>query len=82
MHCLAAITVTMRLVHNNTQTSTRMHRLTAIIVIMRLVHKNTQTSTLIHGLERMAVSIGLNLPRKKNTTYTFLSIPAHSLVFV
>ncbi len=32
---------------------------------MRLVHENTQTTTSMHGLQRMAVRIGLNLPRKQ-----------------
>jgi len=45
MHRLAAITVTMCLVHGSTQTSTRMHRLAAITVTMRLVQAQTHTLT-------------------------------------
>jgi len=45
MHRLAAITVSMCLVHKNTQTSTRMHSLAAITVTMRLVQALSHTPT-------------------------------------
>jgi len=43
MHHLAAITVTIRLVHKTAPTSTRMHSLAAITVSIRLVQTKTHT---------------------------------------
>jgi hypothetical protein len=59
MHRLAAVTVSMRLVHKNAQTSTHMHQLAAITVNIHLVHKNAQTSTRMHCLAAIIVSIHL-----------------------
>ena len=59
MHHLAAITVSMRLVHERTHKITYMHCLAAITVSMCLVYQPTHKSTCMHCLTAITMSMGL-----------------------
>ena len=84
MHRLAAITLSMRLVHVRNQRHIYMHRLAAITVSMRLVHVRNQRHIYMHRLAAITLSMRLvhkntqdkythSSPRSNHSDYTSCS---------